>query len=75
MTASTYFQSTGRPKNAMIIGLTRQVIFLIPAFTIMPRIWGLNGVWYAGPTADIISVVISAIVMIPEISRLTLEKR
>ncbi len=70
MTASTYFQATGRPKNAMIIGLTRQVIFLVPAFLILPNIFGLTGVWYAGPTADMLAIAVSAIVMIREVKKL-----
>ena len=59
MTASNYFQSIGKSKNAMIIGLTRQVIFLIPAFLIFSKLWGLQGIWFAGPIADTLAVCIS----------------
>ena len=59
MTASNYFQSIGKSKNAMVIGLTRQVIFLIPAFLIFSKLWGLQGIWFAGPIADALAVCIS----------------
>lgn len=60
MTASNYFQSIGKSKNAMIIGLTRQVIFLIPAFLIFSKLWGLQGIWFAGPIADTLAVCVSS---------------
>ena len=60
MAASNYFQSIGKAKKAMIIGLTRQVIFLVPAFLIFPKFWGLDGVWWSGPIADALAVAFSA---------------
>ncbi|MEG0752910.1 MAG: MATE family efflux transporter [Angelakisella sp.] len=75
MTASNYFQSIGKPKKAMLIGLTRQVIFLVPAFILLPLIWGLDGVWLAGPIADLLAVTFSAFVIIKELKSLGTEAR
>lgn len=66
MTSSNYFQAIGKPKNAMIIGLTRQVIFLIPSFLIFSHLWGLEGIWIAGPIADTLAVIVSSIAIIIE---------
>jgi putative MATE family efflux protein len=49
---SQYFQATGKPKQAMFLSLSRQVLLLIPAIIILPRYFGLNGIWMAGPVAD-----------------------
>lgn len=68
--SSSYYQSTGKPAKAMIIGLTRQVLFLIPLFLILPRFFGLNGIWYAGPIADMASVILSAIIIFNDIRKL-----
>ena len=59
MAASNFFQAIGRPKHAMIIGLTRQVLFLVPCFLIFSRLWGLEGIWFAGPVADVLAVLVS----------------
>ena len=45
----------------MILSLSRQVLLLIPALLILPRYFGLNGVFYAGPVADFGSSVITGI--------------
>lgn len=58
--SSNYFQATGKPKHAMLLSLSRQVLILIPALLILPRIFGLTGVWLAGPIADFTSSMITA---------------
>lgn len=70
MTASAYYQAVGKAKKAMIISLSRQVIFLIPSFLILPRIFGLKGVWYAGPIADALAITLSGSIMFIEIKKL-----
>ena len=48
-----YFQAVGKPKKAMLLSLSRQVLLLIPAVFILPRIFGLDGVWAALPVSDL----------------------
>jgi putative MATE family efflux protein len=70
MTASNYYQAVGKVKKAMIISLTRQVLFLIPAFIILPKFFGLKGVWSAGPIADLLAVTLSGIIIFKEMKHL-----
>ena len=64
---TNYIQSTGRAKMAMVLSLLRQVIILIPMILILPKFLGLNGVWFAQPTADIMIINFTAIVIFKEI--------
>jgi putative MATE family efflux protein len=48
-----YFQAVGKPKQAMVLALSRQVFLLIPAILILPRFFGLDGLWASLPTADL----------------------
>ncbi|GAA0121047.1 MAG: MATE family efflux transporter [Clostridium argentinense] len=75
--STNYFQAIGKAKISMFLSLSRQVITLIPLLLIIPPIFGLNGVWYCGPTADLIASIITAIFLIREskdIKRLNREK-
>ncbi len=65
-----YFQAIGKPKLAMLLSLSRQVLVLIPALLILPRFFGLNGVLMAGPVADLTSFFITAIWLIMELRSL-----
>ena len=40
-----YIQSTGKAKMSMLLSLLRQVIILIPVILLVPKLYGLNGVW------------------------------
>ncbi len=58
--STSYFQATGQPLKATILSMLRQLLLLIPAMLIMPMFFGLDGVLYAFPIADLGSAVIVA---------------
>jgi putative MATE family efflux protein len=49
---SHFFQSIGSAWKTILLSLSRQMIFLIPAIFILARYFGLNGIWIAGPVSD-----------------------
>ncbi|GAB6154102.1 MATE family efflux transporter [Desulfosporosinus burensis] len=53
--AVNYFQATGKPRKSLFLSLSRQLIFLVPMILILPKFWGVTGVWFAGPVADLAS--------------------
>lgn len=57
---ANFFQAIGRPRSAMFLTLSRQVIFLIPAILIFPLFWGLEGILFAAPFADLLSSTVTA---------------
>ena len=50
---SAYFQAIGKAVPALLLTLTKQGFFLIPLILILPRFYGINGVWYSFPIADV----------------------
>ena len=75
ITGTNYIQSIGKAKVAMILSLLRQVIILVPSLIILPRIFGLNGVWMAQPVADFISTSIIAVIIIKELRSYKVENK
>lgn len=65
--AANYFQAVGKPKQAIFLNLARQVLLLIPALLILPRYYGLLGVWMAIPVADFGATVLTAIWLAMEV--------
>ncbi len=68
--STNFFQSIGRVGKSIFLGLSRQVLFLIPLLIIMPGLWGLNGVWYSFPIADLFATAVTVILIIMEFRRL-----
>jgi putative MATE family efflux protein len=62
MVTSNFFQSIGRAKVSILLTLSRQVGFLIPALMVLPRFWGLRGVWASIPTADCCATLLTVVV-------------
>lgn len=60
---SNFFQSIGMAKKAIFLSLTRQVLFLIPCLLMLPRFFGLFGVWVSIPIADLMSCIVSGIML------------
>ncbi|MGL5756765.1 MAG: MATE family efflux transporter [Paraclostridium sp.] len=63
---SNYIQSIGKAKKAIVLGLLRQVIILIPMIIILSKFIGLDGVWYAQPISDFIAIIITWVIVIRE---------
>ena len=56
---SGYFQSIGQAKKSITLSLSRQLIFLIPSIIILPRLFGLDGVWAATPVSDFLATALA----------------
>jgi len=67
MVIASFFQSLGKAAQALIIITTKQFLLLIPAIYILPKFFGLYGVWLAMPFADFLSISIAVIFMLCEI--------
>lgn len=61
--SSNFFTAIGQPGKGVFLSLTRQVIYLIPLYIIFPIFWGVEGILYAQPCADIIAISTAAIMM------------
>jgi putative MATE family efflux protein len=66
---TSYIQSIGKAKMAMLLSLLRQVIILIPLIAILPIFFGVDGAWFAQPIADIIASVVTGTVLFKEVKK------
>ncbi len=64
MVISTFFQSIGMAGKAIFMSLSRQLLFLLPCLFILPRFFGLNGIWYSMPISDCIAAFVAFILLI-----------
>lgn len=59
-----FLQAIGKPLPSMLSALSRQLIVFVPAALILPRFWGVEGVLWAGPIADLSSAVLTFIMIV-----------
>jgi putative MATE family efflux protein len=63
------FQSIGKAVPALILTISRQVLFLVPAAFLLPIAFGLTGVWMSVPVADFLSISVTAVWVSMEIKK------
>ena len=54
-----FFQYIGKAPLAILMSLTRQLIFLLPLLWFLPRQLGAQGVWISMPIADTASIILA----------------
>ncbi len=57
LTAIGYFQSVEKVVPAIVFALLRGVVFLVPAFILLPLIMGNNGIWLALAVSELLTAI------------------
>jgi Na+-driven multidrug efflux pump len=58
-----YLQALGKAVESTIISMTREVIFGVALPILLPRVFGLDGLLYSFPLADILTFLIALVVI------------
>lgn len=56
---SSLILALGKGAAGFFLGACRQGVCFVPVILLLPMVWGMNGILYAQPIADVISVVIT----------------
>lgn len=64
---SNFFTAIGKANRGIFISLTRQIIFLLPLMILLPIFFGIDGIMFAAPIADLIAAAFAIIFAIREI--------
>ncbi|GAA5444296.1 multidrug export protein MepA [Microbulbifer sp. NBRC 101763] len=63
MMISTFFQAIGDAKRAAILGIAKTYVFVLPLILILPPLMGEVGIWYAGPVAELMLLILTAFIL------------
>jgi Na+-driven multidrug efflux pump len=66
-TGSIFLQAIGKPVQSTLLSLSRDVIFLVPAVILMAINFGVTGMLWAGPIADVLAFVFTVFLIGREI--------
>ena len=58
------FQALGKALPSLVLSLSRQGIAFVPAIVIGTKFFGINGIIWAQPIADIVSIILAGIMYI-----------
>ena len=69
MVVGNFYTSIGMSSKAILLSLTRQVIFLIPCILLLPilfqtlQLTPIWGVWWSLPICDAMAAILAAIIL------------
>lgn len=66
MVVSSFLQSIGKPLQAALLVLLRQLVVLIPCMVVFARLFGVEGTLYAGPVAGLVVGAASFLLLVRE---------
>ncbi|MBO1304732.1 MATE family efflux transporter [Enterococcus sp. 669A] len=72
---SSLFLALGKAKEGFWLGACRQGVCLVPVILFLPLAFGLNGILYAQPVADVLSAGIALVMALQLRKELLVEKR
>ncbi len=72
---STFFTSIGKPVKGIFLSLTRQIIFFLPFLIILPLFFGIYGILYTGPIADLLSAAVTIVMAVIEFNLMKREEK
>ena len=61
--SSNFFTAIGKAGKGALLALTRQIIFLLPLILLLPLVWGIDGILFAGPVADLCAAILSVVLV------------
>lgn len=61
---ATYFLSTKRTRQALVISVSRSVLFNVVLIPLLPHLFGVSAIWYGIVAAELITMVIAAGIVI-----------
>ncbi|HEY0045458.1 MAG TPA: MATE family efflux transporter [Flavobacterium sp.] len=65
---AAYFQAAGKPLKALMLTLSKQGFFLIPLILILPKYFGIFGVWVSFPVADVLATLVTGVFLKKELA-------
>jgi putative MATE family efflux protein len=74
-TSSIFFQALGKPIQATILSLVRDLALLVPLSICLPLGMGIDGFLWSAPIADVIAFVLTAIMVIYEYNTLSKQEK
>lgn len=64
--SSIFLQAIGKPVKATILSLSRDVVFFVPAIILLAMNFGVTGMLWAAPLADLLSAILTVFLVASE---------
>jgi len=75
LVAAGLYQAVGDARRSMLISLSRMAFFFIPLLLVLPRFFGMDGIWSSFPLGEILAATFATLVALPHVRKLISQSR
>lgn len=61
---TSYFTAIDRPDLSLLIATLRGLVFLAPLILLLPKLWGIDGIWITTPITELVTAAVALFLMI-----------
>ncbi len=69
--AGVFLQAIGKPVQSILVSISRDLLFQFPAMIIMSSLWGIMGLLWAAPVADLLAFIVTFAFITMQMKRIT----
>lgn len=73
-TVTVFFQALGKGVKAMLMSISRQGLFFIPAILLLPNLFRIDGILASQGVADVLSAILAIVLFIPYLKTSGIER-
>ena len=70
-----FLQAMGKAVSSTLLSMTREIVFGVGFALLLPLFFGLDGVLYSMPASDLLTAVISAVIITATYRQLSAQSR
>ena len=67
MVGTIIFQAIGKVVQSIVTSLARSALFLVPLLFVLPRFWGIDGLWLTFPITDALTFLLTLTLLVPQL--------
>ena len=69
------YQAVGDARRSLLISLSRMAFFFLPLLLVLPRFFGMDGIWWSFPIGEMFAAGFAVIIVLPHLRGLISKAR
>ena len=64
------YKAVGDARRSLLISLSRMAFFFLPLLLVLPRFFGMDGIWGSFPVGELLAAAFASLIALPHLRKL-----
>ena len=75
LVAAGLYQAVGDARRSLLVALSRMAFFFLPLLLVLPRFFGMDGIWGSFPLGELLAAAFALLIALPHLRQLLAQAR